>query len=92
MRLTSAFVIIAVSLAATPLAARAQTTPQTQGDVTYISGGVGDEWQQSMDERRAEYNLHLLFAQQGTGAYFAYVPAGGSVDLDYRWAGGGATY
>ena len=22
----------------------------------------------------------------------AYVPAGGSVDLDYRWAGGGATY
>jgi hypothetical protein len=74
MRLISASLIVAGLLAATPLMAQAQTTPQTQGDVTYISGGVGDEWQQSMDEKRAEYNLHLLFAQQGTGAYFAYVP------------------
>jgi hypothetical protein len=74
MRRTSASLIIAGFLAAAPLAAHAQTTPQTQGDVTYISGGVGDEWQQSMDALRAQYNLHLLFAQQGTGAYFAYVP------------------
>ena len=66
MRLISASLIVAGLLAATPLMAQAQTTPQTQGDVTYISGGVGDEWQQSMDEKRAEYNLHLLFAQQGT--------------------------
>ena len=74
MRLIAASLIIAGFLAAAPLMAQAQTTPQTQGDVTYISGGIGDEWQQSMEERRAEYNLHLLFAQQGTGAYFAYVP------------------
>ena len=74
MRLISASLMIAGLLAAAPLMAQAQTTPQTQGDVTYISGGVGDDWQQSMDERRAEYNLHLLFAQQGTGAYFANVP------------------
>jgi hypothetical protein len=75
MRRISASLIIAATLgaAAAPLAL-AQMTPQTQGDVTYVSGGVGDEWQQSMEALRAQYNLHLLFAQQGSGAYFAYVP------------------
>ena len=113
-----------------------QVQPQTQGNVTYVSGGIADDWQQAMESQRGQYNLHLLFAQIGTGAYFAnlpvqitdssgntvlsavsqgpffyarlpagrytvtashlgqpitktaYVPAGGSVDLDYRWAGG----
>src|SRR6516162_3431455 len=74
MRLIAASLIIAGFLAAAPLMAQAQTTPQTQGDVTYISGGVGDEWPQSMDDLRAGHTLHLLFAQQGTGAFFAYVP------------------
>lgn len=113
-----------------------QIQPQTQGNVTYVSGGIADDWQQAMESQRGQYNLHLLFAQIGTGAYFANlpvqitdssgntvlsavsqgpffyarlpagrytvtashlgqsitrtasVPAHGSVDLDYRWAGG----
>ena len=66
-------VVALLTLAGTPMA-QAQMQPQTQGNVTYISGGVGDEWQQSMETLRAQYNLHLLFAQQGTGAYFADLP------------------
>ena len=75
MRRISASLIIAGLLTAVVApVAFAQMTPQTQGNVTYISGGVGDEWQQQMESLRAQYNLHLLFAQEGTGAYFAYVP------------------
>ena len=75
MRRISASLIIAGLLSAVVApVALAQMTPQTQGDVTYISGGIGDEWQQSMEALRSQYNLHLLFAQTGTGAYFAYVP------------------
>ena len=51
-----------------------QVQPQTQGNVTYVSGGIADDWQQAMESQRGQYNLHLLFAQEGTGAYFAYVP------------------
>src|SRR5215469_18628391 len=75
MRRISASLIIAGLLTAVVApVALAQMTPQTQGNVTYISGGVGDEWQQQMESLRAQYNLHLLFAQRGTGAYFADLP------------------
>ncbi len=78
----AAYVAAAALLAvqAAPLAV-AQTqvpplnpNPQTQGGVTYVSGGIADDWQQSMEAQRGQYNLHLLFAQIGTGAYFANVP------------------
>jgi hypothetical protein len=48
--------------------------PQMQGDVAYISGGVGGDSQEAMAAARSQYNLHLLFAQQGTGGFFADVP------------------
>ena len=78
----AAYVAVAALVAAqaVPLAV-AQTqvpqlnpNPQTQGGVTYVSGGIADDWQQSMESQRGQYNLHLLFAQLGTGAYFANVP------------------
>ena len=78
----AAYVAVAALLAAqaVPLAV-AQTqvpqlnpNPQTQGGITYVSGGIADDWQQSMESQRGQYNLHLLFAQLGTGAYFANVP------------------
>jgi hypothetical protein len=47
--------------------------PQTQGDVTFVSGGVGgDEWD-AMQAVRAEYNLRMLFTVQGTGEYLSNV-------------------
>ena len=75
MRRISASLSIAVLLAvqAAPLA-QAQMQPQTQGDVTFVSGGIADDWQQAMEAQKSQYNLHLLFAQEGTGAYFANVP------------------
>ena len=48
--------------------------PQTQDGITFVSGGIADDWQQSMEAQRGQYNLHLLFAQVGTGAYFANIP------------------
>jgi len=48
--------------------------PQTQDGITFVSGGIADDWQQSMEAQRGQYNLHLLFAQIGTGAYFANIP------------------
>jgi len=75
MRRISASLSIAVllSVQAVPLA-QAQMQPQTQGDVTYVSGGIADDWQQAMEAQKSQYNLHLLFAQEGTGAYFTNVP------------------
>ena len=72
-RFLAPFALVAL-LFFTGTLAQAQIKPQMQGDVTYISGGVGDDWAQYMEGLRAQYNLHLLFAQQGTGAYFADVP------------------
>src|SRR5262249_19504799 len=45
--------------------------PQTQGGVTFITGGVGIGQQQYMDSVQKDYNLHALFVQMGTGAFFA---------------------
>ena len=83
MKRIAAYVAAAALLAvqAAPLAV-AQTqvvpplnpAPQTQDGITYVSGGIADDWQQAMEAQRGQYNLHLLFAQVGTGAYFANVP------------------
>ena len=127
-----------LAVQAAPLAyaqSQFQVQPQTQGNVTYISGGIADDWQRAMQAQKYQYNLHLLFAQTGTGAFFAnvpvqitsggqtvldtvsqgpflfahmppgtyqvtasqggqaitktaFVPAAGSANLDFRWAGG----
>ncbi|AVQ85618.1 MULTISPECIES: hypothetical protein [unclassified Variovorax] len=38
---------------------------------SYLNGGVGDEEQQSLRERKAPYNLRLTFARSRTGEYVA---------------------
>jgi hypothetical protein len=45
--------------------------PQTQGGITFISGGVGLASEQYMDSLQRDYSLHVLFVQLGTGAFFA---------------------
>jgi len=48
--------------------------PQTQGAITFISGGVGLGSQQFMESLEKDYTLHVLFVQMGTGAYYANLP------------------
>ena len=57
-----------------PAVAQSLLQPQTQGDVTFVSGGVGDDSQQAMLAAKPDYNLHLLFAQAVSGGYFANLP------------------
>lgn len=47
--------------------------PQTQGDVSFVSGGVGSDEQNALQAMRADYNLSLLFSAQGTGEYLSEV-------------------
>jgi len=41
--------------------------------VPYISGGIGVSGREEMDEVKSKFNLRLLFAVQGSGAYLADV-------------------
>jgi len=45
----------------------------SQGDVTFISGGVGIEEQNTLRAMQMDYNLNLLFSVQGTGKYLSNV-------------------
>jgi len=45
----------------------------TQGDITFVSGGISGEQRQAMREATHNYNLHLLFAIGGTGDYLSDV-------------------
>lgn len=47
--------------------------PQTQGEVTFVNGGVGGDEQNAMQALGADYNLHLLFSIKGTGEYVSDV-------------------
>ncbi|MDQ6619084.1 MAG: carboxypeptidase regulatory-like domain-containing protein [Pseudomonadota bacterium] len=75
----TAFVMtLAASLAAAPMtAAQRLQAPGPRGPVSnvpYVSGGVGEEQQQWMqDVVQQGYTLKLLFAEKGTGAYVADV-------------------
>lgn len=47
--------------------------PQTQGDVSFVSGGVGIEEQNTLRAMQSDYNVSLLFSVQGTGEYLSDV-------------------
>ncbi len=47
--------------------------PQTQGDVTFMTGGVGIEERDTLNATRPDYNFSLLFYIQGTGKYLSDV-------------------
>lgn len=71
-RIATPLVVAALlgSLAASTVAAQ---TPRIRGGIAYVSGGIGDDQQLTMEALRSQYNLHLLFAQQGSGAFFVDV-------------------
>ena len=47
--------------------------PQTQGEVIFVTGGVGTDEQQAMKDMKSEYNLSLLFSEKGSGEYISDV-------------------
>lgn len=47
--------------------------PQAQGDVRWVSGGVGAEQRESLERASAEYNLRLVMAAEA-GAFLASLP------------------
>lgn len=55
------------------IADSAPLQPQTQGEVTFVSGGIGGDERDALQAMRADYNLSLLFSMQGTGEYFSDV-------------------
>lgn len=69
------FVLLLASLSFVgPLAyAQASLEPRTEGGVTFVSGGIGQQGLEAIDAAKSGYNLRLLFATQGTGAYLAEV-------------------
>ena len=46
---------------------------QRQGDVTYITGGAGDEDRQTLASVKSQYNLRLQFALAKSGEFIADV-------------------
>ena len=46
---------------------------QTQGEASFVSGGIGDDELAAMHEARRDYNLQLLFAAKGSGEYLSSV-------------------
>ena len=62
-------------------------TPQAQGEVTFVSGGVGVGERQAMKDIKSNYNLSLLFSLNGSGDYLSDVKvrikdANGNICLD----------
>jgi len=59
--------VVAASMAGLPGLSMAAD----MAEATYVSGGIGDD--DPMIASKADYNLHLVFAQQGSGEYLADV-------------------
>ena len=72
-RLTRLLILVGILSPFSVLAEEYGLKPQTQGDVSFVSGGVGQYEADAMQSVRGDYNLHLLFALQGTGEYLSNV-------------------
>jgi hypothetical protein len=46
---------------------------QTDGGIRYVSGGVGEGERSDLDALSSQFNLHLMFATQGSGEYLSAV-------------------
>jgi len=72
-RLNVMLIIAGLFLSLTALAEQSVLKPQSQGDVTFVSGGIGADELFEMQTVRADYNLNLLFSVKGTGEYVSDV-------------------
>ncbi|WP_045227160.1 carboxypeptidase regulatory-like domain-containing protein [Methyloterricola oryzae] len=72
-RLKIALILYCVLLIHPASADVALVTPQVQGGIEFVTGGVDVEEYKAMRAIQGNYNLHLLFAANGTGEYLADV-------------------
>jgi len=68
-----ALILPCVLLSRPSFAEESAIQPQTQGEVTFVTGGVGIDERKELDATRANYNLSLLFSVQGSGNYLSGV-------------------
>jgi hypothetical protein len=68
-----ALTLASISLFAFSAHAQLAIEPHAENGVTFVSGGVGGEGVSQIREVEKEYNLHLLFAVQGSGDYLSRV-------------------
>lgn len=54
------------------LSGQSPLQPVTQG-VPHLSGGIGSSEREQMEQVKGQYNLRLLFAAAGSGAYLSHV-------------------
>lgn len=72
-KLHIALILPCVLFSVLAVAEQALIKPQTQGEVTFISGGVGIDEQNALQAMQADYNLNLLFSVKETGEYLSDV-------------------
>jgi hypothetical protein len=74
-RLTAAVFAVGLSLGLLGVSAWAQDVlqPQSQNGVNFVSGGVGEGSEDAIQNVGKQYDLHLLFAIQGSGQYLSDV-------------------
>jgi hypothetical protein len=46
---------------------------KTDGDIRYVSGGIGESERTELDTLSSQFNLRLLFATEGSGEYLSSV-------------------
>ncbi len=49
------------------VSSEAQIEPKKQGNVSYLSGGIGEDELRIIRSGQGQYNLHVLFAELNTG-------------------------
>ncbi len=87
MRFFSCFFLACLFLGFNAIAEDSPIKPKTQGGIEFVSGGIGSDEQQAMDEVKGNYNLYVLLAIKGTGEFVSeanvkLIDASGKVVLE----------
>lgn len=66
--------LTALLIAASAAAEEAPLPDTAAAAIPYVSGGVGASEREELARVKAQYNLYLLFAVKGSGAFLAGIP------------------
>lgn len=73
MKTSCRVVILSSLLLGLPAGAESLLQPRTQGEVSFVSGGVGAEENAALQSVSADYNLHLQFSERDSGEFLSDV-------------------